>query len=188
MSEEFLGDRRKALEESFFAKENERLREALNEKRAAEKRKAALAEVSGITDDAVLTHLDELGIQCDTLAALALVPVVEVAWADGKLDDDERSAVLDAAHEVGIQVGTPAAALLQNWLAVEPGHDTRAAWKEYVAALCKTMDEEKKRKFREGLLARSRAVAEASGGFVGLGSKISGDEKAVLDELEQAFS
>lgn len=188
MDQEFLGDRRKALEESFFVKENERLRAALNEKRAAEERKAALADVSGITDDAVLSHLDALDIGCDTLTALSLIPVVAVAWADGKLDDQERTAILDAAHEVGIHVGSPAAELLQSWLAAEPGYEARSAWKEYVAALCKTMDEEKTRKFKQGLLARSRAVADASGGIIGLGSKISTEEKSVLEELERAFS
>jgi len=83
MDQEFLGDRRKALEKSFFVKENERLRAALNEKRAAEERKAALADVSGITDDAVLSHLDALDIGCDTLTALSLIPVVAVADASG---------------------------------------------------------------------------------------------------------
>ena len=83
MSEEFLGDRKKALEESFFAKENEKLRHALQEKETVRTAKEALGEASGISDDAVLEHLMALDIGSDTVAALSLVPLVEVAWAEG---------------------------------------------------------------------------------------------------------
>ncbi len=59
-SDEFLGDRKKALEESFFARQNE----LLLEKRRAEKTKLAakeaLQEASQIRDDAVLTRLVDL--------------------------------------------------------------------------------------------------------------------------------
>lgn len=187
MDKEFLGDRRKALEESFFAKENERLRQALKDKQEVKARKDALAEVSGITDDEVLSHLDALGIECDTLAALSLVPLVEVAWADGDLDDKERATILDAAHDVGIYEASAAWALLRNWLAVEPGFEILSAWNEYVTALCRTMDQEKKEKFKQSLMGRSRAVAEASGGIIGIGNRISETERCVLEELEHVF-
>ncbi|MDX1513178.1 MAG: hypothetical protein R3174_05480 [Gammaproteobacteria bacterium] len=187
IDEEFLGDRRKALEEAFFARENERLRRALEEKAAARARREALAEASGITDEDVLAHLDALDIGCDALSALSLLPLVEVAWADGDLDDGEREAILAAAHKVGVDQDGPAAALLRSWLANEPPFDTLIAWKEYVSALCRTMDEEKKQRFNRSLLGRSRAVAKASGGVIGFGDKVSASERTVLSEIEDAF-
>lgn len=58
---------------------------------------------------------------------------------------------------------------------------------EYVAELSKTFAPEAKRALSHDLLGRARAVAEAAGGFLGLG-KISSSEQAVLTELERAFS
>jgi hypothetical protein len=40
---------------------------------------------------------------------------------------------------------------------------------------------------RPDVLGRAREVAEAAGGFLGLGSKVSDDERRVLGELERAL-
>jgi uncharacterized membrane protein YebE (DUF533 family) len=73
-------------------------------------RKEALAAASGITDDAVLDRLAAFNLGADTLAALSVAPLVVVAWADGGIDDKERSAVLAGAAEAGLgrqDVGRP---------------------------------------------------------------------------------
>lgn len=186
MSDEILGDRRKALEESFFAKESEKLRKALQEQEAAKDKKDALSEASGITDDAVLEQLAALNIHSDTLAALSLVPLVEVAWADGSVDDKERSAILSAAKEAGLS--SESTELLDGWLVKRPDGKMLAAWKDYIGALASAMDAQAKDALKQDLLGRARLVAEAAGGFLGLGSKVSSSEKAMLEELGRAFS
>ena len=40
---------------------------------------------------------------------------------------------------------------------------------------------------REEILCAAQKVAEASGGILGLGSKVSKSERQVLDEMKQAF-
>ncbi len=185
MSDEILGDRRKALEESFFAKESDKLRKALQEKEEAKNKKDALSAASGITDDAVLEQLVALDIRSDTLAALSLVPLVEVAWADGTMDDSERSAILSAAKDAGLS--GESAALLDGWLATRPSYKVLSAWKDYVSALASTMDAAAKDKLKQELLGRARAVAESAGGFLGIG-KISSEEEDKLEELARAFS
>ena len=185
MNDGFLGDRRKALEDSFFAKENEKLRKALREKEEAKNKKEALSAASGITDDAVLEHLLALNIRSDTLAALSLVPLVEVAWADGTMDDSERIAILSAAKDAGLSGDS--AALLDGWLATRPSDKVLSAWKEYVSALASTMDAAAKDKLKQELLGRARTVAESASGFLGIG-KISREEEDKLEELAGAFS
>ncbi len=71
MNDQILGDRGKVLEELFFAKENEKLRHALQQKEETKNKKEVLSATSGITDDTVLEHLVALDIRSDTLAALA---------------------------------------------------------------------------------------------------------------------
>ena len=184
MDQEFLGDRRKALEESFFSKENEKLRKALREKEAIKEKEHALSEISGIRDEAVLRHLVTLNIGADTLTALTLVPLVQVAWADGDVDANERAAILEAAEEVGIHKGSPSADLLKEWLKFKPDREILKAWKEYVEALSSALSPEESKRLRAALLTLSRSVAEASGGVLGFGGKISKAEREVLDELE----
>ena len=184
MDPEFLGDRRKALEESFFSKENEKLRRALRQKEAEKEKEHALSEVSGITDETVLRHLVALNIEADTLTALTMVPLVQVAWADGDVDEKERAAILEAAGKVGVEEGSPGADLLNEWLKFKPDREVLQVWKEYVGALSRTLPAEESVALRAALLTLSRAVARASGGVLGFGSKVSKAEQAVLDELQ----
>ena len=188
MGDEFLRERRRALEEAFFAKENEELLERLRRADAAQSRKAALAAASGIADDAVLERLAALGLGADTLAALALVPLVAVAWADGGIDDKERSAVLAAAEEAGIGRQAASRELLARWLREPPPRELLAAWTDYTRAVSATLDDAARQALRADLLGRARRVAEAAGGFLGLGRRVSANEETVLRRLEDAFS
>ena len=107
--------RGKALEDEFFRKENQRLLEKLRQIKRMEESKEALAEASGITSDAILESLLELNIHAQTLAALAIIPLIEVAWADGHLDQKEGQAILAAAHASGLHRGHAGYELLESW-------------------------------------------------------------------------
>ncbi|MBW2315970.1 MAG: hypothetical protein JRH10_17505 [Deltaproteobacteria bacterium] len=182
-----LRDRRQALEEEFFRKENVRLAADLRLKRMAEESKAAMQRVSGIDDEAVLGKLVELGIGAGTLAAMTLVPLVEVAWADGKMDRKEREAILKGAEAQGVEPGSDAFALLEDWLANRPPPRLLAAWRDYIGALCDEMLPEDRKQLKREVLSRARAVAEAAGGFLGMGDKVSLEEEQVYGILETAF-
>jgi hypothetical protein len=188
MSEEILGDRRKALEEEFFAKQNQRLLRQLRETTAVKAKTEALAAASGITDAAVLEQLAAIDLSGETVAALSLVPLIEVAWADGRLDAKEQSALLAAAEQSGLGKDSASYQLLEEWVKERPSPRVLAAWKAYVAALSTTLDDQTKHALKQDLLGRARMVAEAAGGFLGLGKRISSAEQAVLTELEQAFA
>lgn len=183
--------RRRDLEEKFFLERDMELLRALREKTASEKRKEALAEASGITDDDLLDQLIELDVSAQTVAALFLVPLIAVAWADGSVDPSERRAVLEAAQQKGIRKNHPGYQLLEGWLRQKPDVELVSVWKGYAAALSQTLGEAAKdalkHALKEDLLGRARAVAQAAGGLLGLGNKVSKSEQAVLDELEQAF-
>jgi len=101
MTKPFLGDRRASFEELFFAKQDAKVIAAL---RQAHERKAAiegLARASNIEDPELLERLVDLGIDARSWTALSLVPLVEVAWADGTIDEKERTAILAAALALG---------------------------------------------------------------------------------------
>lgn len=188
MSKEFLGDRERALEEAFFAQQDEALLRRLREADAAKSKKSALSVASGITDEAVLDRLAGLGVDGAAVAAMSLVPLVLVAWADGSMEAKEREAALKAAAEAGLDKGGAGHQLLDHWLATKPPQQLLAAWTDYIRAISSTLGEDAKRQLKADLLGRARAVAEAAGGFLGLGMSTSPAEKEVLAKLEKAFA
>lgn len=186
MSERILDERKRALEESFFAQHNQRLLEELRAKDKAEKRREALAAASGITDQKILDALIGLDIDAESFAALSLVPLVVVAWADGEVADEENRAALRAAEQVGLRPGDEAYQLLEGWLLHRPDPQLLPAWRDYIGAVAAELDEGTRSHLRDEVLGRARRVAEAAGGFLGLAS-VSAEEKQVLENLETAF-
>ncbi len=139
-----------------------------------------------VLDPSLTETLAGLGIRTETLAALTLIPLVRVAWADEHLDEEERRAVLRGAESVGIAQESPGHALLRAWLEERPDPRIFEAWRDFVAALCARLSIEGQLELREDLLGRAREVAEAAGGFLGVRS-ISRREETVLRELESVF-
>jgi hypothetical protein len=188
MSHEFLDDRRHALEEAFFAQQDAELIRRLRKGHEPDMRKQALSAASGITDDGLLEKLAASGIESDTLAALTLVPLVAVAWADGSLDEKERAALLSAASGAGLDPAGPGYQLLTQWLAKPPGPHLVETWTDYIRGTSANLGQDARQALQLHLLGRARRVAEAAGGFLGLSSKVSPAEEAMLAKLKAAFS
>jgi hypothetical protein len=187
MGGHILGERERALEEAFFARHNQALVQKMREEDQAKTRRSAIAAASGITDDALLDKLAEMKIGPEMLAAIAYVPLVLMAWADGSLDAREREAVLAGAKEGGLDAHPDARGLLDAWLVAPPPPSLAEAWRGYVQAITAAMALAERDSLKREVLGRARRVAEATGGFLGLSSRISAAEEAVLVRLESAF-
>jgi hypothetical protein len=187
MSHDFLADRRKALEEAFFAKQDAKLVARLRAEREKRLAIAALRDASKIDDPELLEKLIDLGIDARSWTALALVPLVEVAWADGTVDPKEREAVLAAAREHGVEPGSAGQALLENLLTTRPDAAVFAAWGSYVTELAANFTADVREAMRARLVERARKVARAAGGMLGIHS-ISDAEKRVIAALEKPFA
>jgi hypothetical protein len=181
---EILRDRGRSLEDEFFRREDKRLIEQLTALRKSEATREALGKASGITKPAVLDKLIDLGIRAETVAALSIVPLVEVAWADGAIDAKERRAVVERA---GVPQDSTAGALLAAWLDHRPDPKLLTAWTHLVQAMSEQLGPAEVARVKTGLLERARAVAAAAGGMFGVGSRISTAEAAMLAKLEAAF-
>jgi uncharacterized tellurite resistance protein B-like protein len=188
MSGDAFDKRRQALEEEFFKKHNQKLVDKLRAELDKKLTRQELEQLTGISDAGVIDTLLRMNLDKTTFAAFGLYPLVEVAWADGKVDEKERAAFIQAAAEHGITPGSIAHTALQEFLARTPHADARKAWYAWAEVLNRKLDAVERRKVREGLHTRARAIAEASGGFLGMGNKISTNEQRVLDAIEKAFS
>jgi hypothetical protein len=177
----------KTLEDLFFLERDKKLIADLHRIEKMKETKKILAKVSGITNEDVLQKLVDLNVRPEILASLALVPLIEVAWADGKVDDEEKAAVLEAAAESFISKDSPDFDLLRQWMEHKPGPKLLEAWKHYVKGLCGELTQHQKNALKKDLIGHARQVAEATGGILGLGNKISKPEQKMLDKLESAF-
>jgi hypothetical protein len=177
-----------SLEEAFFRKRDAELIEQHRKIERIKRTREALSEISGIHNPKVLDRLIELEISFEVLASIAVVPLVEIAWADGHVDEREHKAVLEAAAGTGIRKGSVDYNLLDVWLKHRPPAKLLDAWVHYIEGLCETMSPQERNALRLELIGRARKVAEAAGGILGLAFNISLEEHAVLKKMESAFS
>jgi hypothetical protein len=174
------------LEDTFFLEQDQILVDRLRAMKKMAETKESLAAVSGITNDVILSRLVALDVRPEILAALATVPLVEVAWADGEIEENEREVVLTHANAKGIRPGTVEHELLERWLEHRPEPKLIEAWKAYIQGLCENLDEKERALLKDELLHSTTATAEATGGFLGFGS-ISEAEQIMLDTLNTSF-
>jgi len=177
----------RSLVNSFFLEEDRQLVERKKELIQLEENKEDLAAVSGIRSEEILQRLVQLKVRPEILAALAVVPLVEVVWADGTVDDEERKVVFARAAEQGIAAGSVEHDLLGRWLTLRPGPTLFEAWQQYVRGLCQQMTPAERQSLKAELLVNVNAAAEASGGFLGIG-RTSTEERIVLTKLEASFA
>lgn len=174
------------LEEAFFLEQERKILERQRTRCLLEKTRRDLAAASGIRNEAVLDQLVALQVRPETVASLALAPLVEVAWCDGEVTEKERQAVLAASHHAGATQQSMDHELLSQWLTHRPGPQLFAAWEQYVKGLCELLPADDRRALQCEILEHCRQVAAASGGVLGLGA-VSSAEKTTLARIAAAF-
>jgi len=175
------------LENSFFAEQDRKLIEKRQQLRKLNETKENLAQVSGIKNQAVLEKLVQLDIRPEILAALAVIPLIEVAWADRTVDDQERAVLLETLDKQGITKDSIEFQLIEQWLSHKPAPSLMLAWTHYIEGLCEALAPGEIASLRDELMKNTTALARASGGFLGLGNKISKSEAEMIEKLSGAF-
>ncbi|MBT8495261.1 MAG: hypothetical protein KJO07_19600 [Deltaproteobacteria bacterium] len=146
-----------------------------------------LRRASGMDNNEVLDKMLELGLTGETVAALSLIPPLHVAWADGRMQEPERSAILHGAEGKGIDKGSPAWQMLEDWLSSEPPPAMFEAWSAYIQALGKELlNDQQFSTLKSQILAFAKGVAAAAGGFLGIGSIAKAESQAIA-HIESAF-
>ena len=171
-------DSSRHLENAFYARHDAELIGQVRESGRETHDKEQLAQVTGIQDPMVLDELYRAGLDTETIAALCLVPLIEVAWADGHLDQREREAVMRAVDEEGIKQDTPAYRLIMEWME-HPAPELHQVWADYVVALCRAIPSDFRKLVRDEVIGRAVAVA-GDGAFLKA-------EKQVISRLERVF-
>jgi hypothetical protein len=186
MSTEAGGDgwsnRRRAYEDEYFRKRDQELVEQARLRAEDEAALQRLAEAADVHDTAMLRDLQQLGYRPDTVTLLQVVPLLEVAWADGTVSDPEREIIVAAARARGVEPGSRADRQVAEWLESPPSTTLLGGTLHLLGALWHGHPAEDRAAAIQDLRASCAAVACASGGVFGF-SQISNTEQRVIDGI-----
>jgi hypothetical protein len=181
-----FADRRRAAEEDFFQKRDREILENMRKAAAAERRRTEMGAAIGVADAETLRELEELGFTPDTIVLLPLVPVVQVAWAEGGVSTAERDLLVQLARSRGIAEGSAADQQLSQWLTRPPDSRVFAGATRLVRAMLDANPPAQGDLDADALVRYCEKIAEASGGFLGL-NRISSEERALLATVATAL-
>lgn len=181
---EFLGDRRRSQEEEYFQRREQQLIADVRQRRREEAVRQRLAERTGVADQEIVRALEALGYTPETVVLLELVPLLQVAWAEGGVSDRERALIIEAARARGIEAGSIADQQLATWLATPPSADFCERTLHLLGAILQTRPMNERETSQRDLLSSCTAIASVSGGMLGLG-KVSPEEQSVLARISQ---
>jgi hypothetical protein len=179
--------RRTSFEEGYFRKKDVELVEKLRAVFQSKHDREELRRITGITSEEVLDRMMAVHVKGEMLTAFKLLPLVEIAWADGVCDKREGEAVVRAAVKYGIAPDSSALQQIKGWLERGPDPEARKAWLMYAAELRKTLTPAELKTFRDDLLSTAREIASLSGGILSTFFTVSGNEKDVLKKIRDAL-
>lgn len=174
-------DVRKREEEYFRRKDRELIERMRREADAATARKE-LESATGIHDPASLQDLEALGFTPRTIALLPLIPVLQVAWAEGGISTAERAMITDLARSRDIEAASEADVQLQEWLDRRPSDETFRKAGRLIAAMLDHPEGTEMQVSADDLIRYCEQIAQASGGIFGIG-RVSAEEKSALQQI-----
>jgi hypothetical protein len=181
-----FANRGRALENEYIRRKERELMEKLRRHSESQAKGRELAASVGINDPEILRDLAELGYTRETIMLLYLVPLVHVAWTDGSVSGRERSLILETAAARGVEPGTSGYQTLTDWLERRPSEEFFLKTLHLIGLLLRELPEKNQQITANDLVSYSTRVAEAHGGLlsaIGLGSKISGEERRLLERI-----
>jgi hypothetical protein len=177
-----FAERGRALEEDYFRKKDRQLIEKMRAAAAAEQARKELGRKTGLDDPELLQELQNLGFTPDTVSLLPLVPIIQVAWAEGGITNAERELILRLARSRGVEPGSPADDQLTAWLTARPTEAAFTHARRLIRAMLDSASEHARDVNESDLVKYCEDIAAASGGILGFG-RISVEERTLLSSI-----
>ena len=175
-------------EDDHFRKKDLELIERMRTCAERDAERQHIAEGIGVADDTVLDQVQELGFTRQTVKLLYLLPPLNVAWIDGSVTKREEECLLNLARSLGIEEGTPSYKQLSDWLQHRPSNQFFRKALGTMKNMLKGLPFEERQNHEHTVISRCTKVAEASGGILGLGSKVSDPEWEILREITRQLA
>jgi len=171
---------KRAHEEEYFQRKDRELIEKIRAQAKVQQQLREMGEKIGVTDPEISRELAELGFTPETVRLLPLMPILEMAWAEGEVTGSERKLMVDIARSRGFEEGSAADRQLVDWLERRPVASVFRRASRLIGAL-----------FASGgrfditpddIIQHCEAIADASGGLFGI-RRVSTEERATLARI-----
>ena len=180
MVDDPLSGKKRAHEEDYFQKKDLELIEKARRQAQAQQQLRELGERVGVTDPEISRELAELGFTPETVKLLPLMPVLEMAWAEGGVTPEERKMVVEVARARGVEDGSAADSQLTEWLDRRPEESVFRRAGRLIGALF--VPGTRFTLTPDDIIKYCEAIADASGGIFGI-RRVSSDERATLGRI-----
>jgi tellurite resistance protein len=143
-----------------------------------------------MNDDELIAELRALGIDQDSYRAVLLLPLVQVAWADGEIQPSERELILRVALGYGLVEGK-AGVVLGRWLEQPPTGETIARGRRLLVALAlrhSGLGSELGPETLSEIQKLCVDTARAAGGLFDTFFTVDDNERQALDEISRELS
>jgi pSer/pThr/pTyr-binding forkhead associated (FHA) protein/tellurite resistance protein len=138
-----------------------------------------------VNSEKLFEMLRYMGLRRDSAQVLVLLPLIEVAWADGVIQQAERDLILSVAR-YQFDFSDDALDMLDAWLSERPKEDYLVRGREVLKALAMRSSVGLSHSSLDDVLKFCNDVASASGGFFGVG-RIHHRERAALRGIGEAL-
>jgi hypothetical protein len=177
-----------STEENEFFKKNDqnKIADARRSELVAAIRQKEQAGVQAAlkTNEDVAAEALDLGFGSDTARILPLVPLIHMAWIDGKVSSAENEKLRELAVGFGIEAGTPAEQFLELLLTERPSDEF---FRRVRLVVTRLITEDPKFWRSESIIALCKEIAETSGSFFNLRNPINDKERALLEDFAMHF-
>ncbi len=157
-----------------------RLREHLEDNARKLEEAAKVAEHLATDDHGLAEEIRALGFAGDNAKIFDLLPLVHVAWADGKIQRSERAAILKLLEQRNLARDSQPFQTMEALLEERP---TDAFMRESLSLLQRVVAKQGGR--ADEIVELCMHVAAASGGLLGLGSRIDEAERKRIREIAE---
>lgn len=176
-------ERARALDKEYIRKKDRELLDKIRHGSAFDQAGVA-RDRTGMSDLAMLAELLDLGFTADTVVLLPLVPVIELAWAEGGITAAERQRLVSLARSRGVEEGSTADRQLSEWMKTRPAPEVFDKAGRLIAALLSSEALVTQGLTADQLVSYCEQIASASGGLFGLPIRaVSLEERELLTRI-----
>jgi hypothetical protein len=158
------------------------LREKADESAGRLAKRRAIEQSAGTGDAGIVDRIEQLGFNGESIKVLDLLPLIHVAWADGRIQKSERALILSILEQRGIPPRSDASLFIEALLEARPSETFLA---ESLALLVDLAA--KTGANRDDIVDLCAKVAEAGGRLMSFGAKTTETERTLIRDVAAAL-
>lgn len=170
-------------EAEYFFQLDRELIEGMRRRAASQQERLRMAEASHIFEPAILEALENLGFDHDTVTLLFVVPLVQVAWADGSVSQIEHDHIFAVASLRGTAADSPAFGRLAEWLNRRPPEEFFEGALNVISAVLSILPPAEREACRQAIVLCCRDAAAAPCHVIGWVSRVCVAKRKAIEHI-----